>query len=421
MYNAPTVILYFCGEQTAIMLRLAFFILSSFVIHLGVSQDSLSNEQQSRMDQSDKGEQANFPVFSTNSDGSDSQSMWDSFPENRFIDSLRDDTLTSRFHSSYEMQFPSGKTFHLGVSQDSLGNEQQPRMEQSDKDEQSNFSLFSTNSYGSYSQSMWDYFPENRFIDSLRDDALISRFRSPFEMQFPSEKTFNRIDPYDPYMMDSFTRNPRAKSWFFLVSLFVILHVLYFKAVYPKQFQLRIQSLFRPYFFEDLMREQQIASFTGSLHAYVIGMMVFLLGINMYVLSLDYTRLNHVLVYFLVFTITAILLFGLYAVQLVFTRSLEISHILSRQLQRQINVNLLLAIVFLPLFLMLYYNGSGWVGDDLFKQMYYVPIFWLSVRFIFQIYGIIQDRQGLLSSFLYFCALEIIPYLLLIKYFETAL
>ena len=310
---------------------------------------------------------------------------------------------------------------HLGVSQDSLSNEQQQQIDQSAADEQAIFSVPSTNSFVPLSQSTWDYFPENRFIDSLREDTLISRFRSPLEMQFPSEKTFNGIDPYDPYMLDSFARNPRAKSWFFLVSLFVILHVLYFKAVYPKQFQLRIQSLFRPYSFEDLMREQQIGSFTGSLHAYVIGMMVFLLGINMYVLSLDYTRLNHVLVYFLAFAITAILLFGLYAIQFVFTSSLEINHILSRQLQRQINVNLLLAIVFLPLFLILYYNGSGWVGEDLFKQMYYVPIFWLSIRFIFQIYGIIRDRQGLLSSFLYFCTFEIIPYLLLIKYFETTL
>ena len=309
----------------------------------------------------------------------------------------------------------------VGYAQDSLINENQPPIAQTTTTAEANSSLSSTVTEGSISQSMWNYFPENRFIDSLRADTLISRFRSPIEMQFPSEKTFNGIDPYDPYTLESFARKPRAKSWFFLVSLFVILHVLYFKAVYPKQFQLRIQSLFRPYFFEDLMREQQIGSFTGSIHAYIIGMMVFLLGVNMYVLSLDYTRLNNVLVYLLAFAITAVLLFGLYAVQFVFTSSLEINHILSRQLQRQINVNLLLAIIFLPLFLILYYNGSGWVGEDLFKQMYYVPIFWLSIRFILQIYGIIRDGQGLLSAFLYFCAFEIIPYLLLIKYFETTL
>lgn len=309
----------------------------------------------------------------------------------------------------------------MGYSQDSLSNETQPQSVQITANDEDDLSASSTKSNGTFSQSMWNYFPENRFVDSLRADTLISRFRSPLEMQFPSDKTFNGINPFDPYTLESFARKPRAKSWFFLVSLFVILHILYFKAVYAKQFQLRIQSLFRPYFFEDLMREQQIGSFTGSIHAYVIGMMVFLLGVNMYVLSLDYTRLNHVLVYFLAFAITALLLFGLYAVQFVFTSSLEINHILSRQLQRQINVNLLLAIVFLPLFLILYYNGSGWVGEDLFKQMYYVPIFWLSIRFIFQIYGIIRDGQGLLSSFLYFCAFEIIPYLLLIKYFETTL
>src|SRR6056300_209967 len=105
---------------------------------------------------------------------------------------------------------------HLGVSQDSLSNEQQQQIDQSATDEQVNFSVSSTNSDVPLSQSMWDYFPENRFIDSLREDTLISRFRSPLEMQFPSEKTFNGIDPYDPYMLDSFARN-LGFSW--LVSL----------------------------------------------------------------------------------------------------------------------------------------------------------------------------------------------------------
>lgn len=277
-----------------------------------------------------------------------------------------------------------------------------------------------TNTNG-VNSAMWNYFPENRFVDSLRNDSSVTRFRAPFFLQLPSRVTYNGIDPYDPYTLESFARKPRAKTWFFIVSLLVIIYILYFKVAFPKQFQLRVQSLFRPYFFEDLMREQQIGSFTGSIHAYVIGMMVFLMSINLYVLSLDYTKLNNVWVFVVAFAIASILLFALYAVQLLFTSSVEITHVLARQLQRQINVNLLLAMVFLPVFLVLYYNGSGWVGDELFQQMYYVPIFWLSVRFLIQLLGILRDKQGLLSAFLYFCAFEIIPYLLLIKYFDTTL
>ena len=44
------------------MLRFAFFIISVFVTHLGVSQDSLSNEQQQQIDQSATDEQADLGV-----------------------------------------------------------------------------------------------------------------------------------------------------------------------------------------------------------------------------------------------------------------------------------------------------------------------------------------------------------------------
>lgn len=267
----------------------------------------------------------------------------------------------------------------------------------------------------------WYYFPENRFVDSLRVDSLAQRFVVGLQLQFPTEKAYRVRDKYDPFLHEIYFRKARGKTWFFAVAVIVLLYFIYYRAVFQRQFELRISSLFRPYFFEDLMREQQISSAAGSVHAFVIGLIIFVLGVMLYLINLDFNKLNTFLMFLLVLFAWSGLSIMLYFLQWMFTFSLKIDAFLSRNLQRQINVNLSVGLILLPLFLIAYYNGTEWQEQWVLRNMYYVLIAWISLRLWIQLFGIIRDGMLNLTSILYFCTLEIIPYLLLIKFLQNSL
>ena len=46
----------------------------------------------------------------------------------------------------------------------------------------------------------WYYFPENRFVDSLRVDSLAQRFAVGLQLQFPTDKAYRLRDKYDPFL-----------------------------------------------------------------------------------------------------------------------------------------------------------------------------------------------------------------------------
>lgn len=267
----------------------------------------------------------------------------------------------------------------------------------------------------------WFYFPENRFVDSLRVDSLAARFSVGLELQFPTVKVYRTVDKYDPFLHELYFRTARGKTWFFIVAIIVLLYLIYYRSVFKRQFELRVSSMFRPYFFEDLMREQQISSAAGSVHAYSIGLIVFVLGVMLYLINLDFNNLNTFLMFIVVLTAWSGLSLFLYFLQWIFSFSLKIDVFLSRNLQRQINVNLSIALLMLPLFLIAYYNGTEWQEQWILRNMYYLLIVWISLRLWVQFWGIIRDSMLNLTSILYFCNLEIIPYLLLIKFLQNSL
>lgn len=267
----------------------------------------------------------------------------------------------------------------------------------------------------------WFYFPENRFVDSLRVDSLAARFAVGLELQFPTDKAYRTKDKYDPFLHELYFRKARGKTWFFIVAVIVILYLIYYRSVFKRQFDLRVSSMFRPYYFEDLMREQQISSAAGSVHAYSIGLIVFVLGVMLYLINLDFNKLNTFLMFIVVLTAWSGLSLFLYFLQWIFSFSLKIDTFLSRNLQRQINVNLSIGVIMLPLFLIAYYNGTEWKEQWILRNMYYLLIVWISLRLWVQFWGIIRDSMLNLTSILYFCTLEIIPYLLLIKFLQNSL
>jgi len=254
-----------------------------------------------------------------------------------------------------------------------------------------------------------------RFADSLSKNRG-GRFTNGFDLQIPSQKIAFDPDPYNPYSHEEYVRITRNKSWYLWTTLIIIIYFVYYKSVFPKQFQLRVGSFIRNYHFEDLISEQKTTSAAGSIHANVFGTLVFVQGIILFLLTQDLTKINNIYIFLLALIITSFGTIVLYLIQWVFTSSMGLSELMTRQVQRQINVNLLLGLTFIPLFLLLYYNSDNNWAVFITKNLKYLLLGWILLRIWVQIRGIFQDRVLNFTSILYFCTLEILPYALLVKY-----
>lgn len=259
-----------------------------------------------------------------------------------------------------------------------------------------------------------------KFADSLTKDSG-GRFTNRFDFQIPSQKVAFDPDPYNPNNHEEYARITRNKSWYLWSTLFILVYFVYFKNVFPKQFQLRVGSFIRNYHFEDLMNEQKISSAAGSIHANLFGTLVFVQGVILFLLTQDLTRINNIYIFLIALIITSFGTLVIYLIQWVFTTSMDLNELMSRQIQRQINVNLLLGLIFIPLFLLLYYNSDNNWAVWIMANLKFVLLGWILLRIWVQIRGIFQDRVLNFTTILYFCTLELLPYALLVKYIYSIL
>lgn len=267
----------------------------------------------------------------------------------------------------------------------------------------------------------WDEYRAYKFIDSCRTDTLRRYLDSPLMFELPSKRVAQSPDPFNPFIHETYLHVARGRFWFFGLSIFILIYFIYFRAVFSKQLELRLKSFLKKYFFEDLINEQRISSVAGSIHAYIIGLLVFCQGVLLYIITSEYVRLNSLITYLLALVFVSLLFLLHYFMQFTFTSSLEIAELWKRQMQRQINVNLVFGMAMLPIFILVYYNGSQLQHINLSLIVLSILIIWIVTRLIVQLLGLFQDNYRSFVAILYFCTLEVIPYLLLFKYIKSTL
>lgn len=267
----------------------------------------------------------------------------------------------------------------------------------------------------------WAEYHAYMFRDSFKTDSLKKLLYAPTELTLPQKRVAVSPDPFNPFIHETYLRVARGRFWFFGLSVFIILYFIYYRAVFVKQLELRFKSFIKNYYFEDLIREQKVSSIAGTIHAYMIGLLVFCQGVLLYIITSEYVRLNSLLTYILALVFVAAIIGLHYIFQFAFTSSLEIAELWKRQIQRQINVNLVFSIVMLPVFMITYYNGSKLQDINLSLIVLSILIIWISARLIIQLLGLFQDNYRSFVSILYFCTLEAIPYFILFKYLKSTL
>jgi hypothetical protein len=252
------------------------------------------------------------------------------------------------------------------------------------------------------------------FLDSLKGGKLDSVSAQISRIDYGAKVKYNYRDPFDPYNNQVFYRHGQGKFWFFGLGMILLVVIMYFRAAYPKQFELRIKGIFNGYYFNELVNDRTVTQYSGGAGVvFVLSQAVFSAGAMLYMIYGGYLQLNNFWVFILFYLAVLGGVMGLQAIQFLFASSVHMESMMRRLIQRQYNVNFVLALVFFPLFLVTYYNGYKFDGAPLAEWVSFMLVLWIVIRSILSFVGLFQDRQLNFLAFLYFCTLEILPYTVL--------
>ena len=253
-----------------------------------------------------------------------------------------------------------------------------------------------------------------RFLDSLKGGKLDSLTSQITRIDYGSNVKYNYRDPFDPYNNQVFYRHGQGKFWFFGLGMILLVVIMYFRAAYPKQFELRIKGIFNGYYFNELVNDRTVTQYSGGAGVvFVLSQAVFSAGAMLYMIFGGYLQLNNFWVFILFYLAVLGGVMGLQAIQFLFASSVHMESMMRRLIQRQYNVNFVLALIFFPLFLVTYYNGYKFGDAPLADWVSFMLVLWIVIRSILSFVGLFQDRQLNFLAFLYFCTLEILPYTVL--------
>lgn len=249
------------------------------------------------------------------------------------------------------------------------------------------------------------------FLDSIKQGKLDTVADNLGRVHHGTKITLESANLFDPYKNPTYYRRGQGKFWYFGIGMCLLLVFMYYRAAFPKQFELRIRSVLNPYYYNELMNDRTITQFGGgSSVVFVLTQAVFASGILLNLIFNGYLQLNNFFVFVFLYlaVLGAVMLQQM--IQFLFASSVNIEEMVRRQIQRQYNVNFLLSLIYFPLFLVFYYNGYKYHGVNLSHWISFILVLWVVIRSIYAFVGLFQDRQLTFLAFLYFCTLEILPY-----------
>lgn len=266
-----------------------------------------------------------------------------------------------------------------------------------------------TDSIG-YRYSIWQI----PFVDSMRTDSLRQVLQDRFKIHPPLVKHGKVVDPFDPFGKENFIRKGLGKFWFFLVFLLIAGILLYFRNAFPNQLLLRLRSLFNAYHFRELVSDFGLTFTSGSVVAGLISTLIMAQAIVVIVVYSGYIQLNSVIFYILVvlgLVLWRLLVFSLQSIE---AFVLDISQLARSQMQRQINVDLAISLLVFPVVTLAYFNSSYLREVNVSLTVAIIVTVWVTIRILFEFFGLLRENGITLTGILYFCAFEILPHAVLL-------
>lgn len=249
---------------------------------------------------------------------------------------------------------------------------------------------------------------ESKFLDTLNTDSLRALLVAPLKIHIPTEKVNAIIDPYDALNNELYAQKSTSKIWFFIAIFLTIMGFSLYIQNFPSQFILRLQSLLNPQKYKELLAEKRSRIMNGSIYLLLLNGLVQSLVFSLLLLRLRYFELNNASFFILLLFSLIIIKSCILGIQYIQAKVLDLQDAQQNMIQRHINVELVFSLIFLPVSLFYYYNPQFLFG---ISEVWYILfcLIPLIFRSLAQIYGIFQDSAFKVQVLLYFCALEILP------------
>lgn len=276
----------------------------------------------------------------------------------------------------------------------------------------------SADSFPSYNR-VWRVHP---FADSMRTDSTRKILRAHFTPQFNKTPLPRQDDPLSPFRNLVYKRQSISRNWFFYSTLLILLMLIANRSFFPSLFYARFRALFSRSQFNDLLEDMKTNIGPSSILSVLIGQAAYAQLIVVWCMYSGYIQLANNPVFFIV--LLALLL--LWRLILFLNQSLHCYLLDLTAMHRIItlfktNFELFTALGLLPLSLILYFNVEPLTHPEAGNLILYLLLLLLVLRVIISVF--MQIRYGFFNFFgiLYFCALEILPHLLLFTFIRQTL
>ena len=248
------------------------------------------------------------------------------------------------------------------------------------------------------------------FVDTLQTDSLRRELRKNFALIGPMKRVAAVKDPFDPFHHEQFKRIGVGKFWYFIIVVLALGVLVYYRRYFGKQFQLRLQSLIYNYYYRDLVSETSISFTTGSILSIVFSNLVLAQLLVLITIYLKFFSLNHIVYFIFIFMLIVLWKLFIYGVQKFQAFILEKEHVLRNFTQRHINIDLVMAMVAMPVLCVVYYNGNYFDRDSMLLILSGLLAFWIALRIGMELFGMFMDGDVSLTTMMYFCGLEMLPH-----------
>jgi hypothetical protein len=246
--------------------------------------------------------------------------------------------------------------------------------------------------------------------------------RAHFTPQFNKTPLPRQEDPLSPFLNLVYKRQSISRNWFFYSTVLVLLMLIANRSFFPSLFYARFRALFSRSQFNDLLEDMKTNIGPSSILSVLIGQAAYAQLIVVWCVYSGYIQLANNPLFFIV--LLALLL--LWRLVLFLNQSLHCYLLDLTAMHRIItlfktNFELFTALWLLPLSLILYFNVEPLMHPEAGNLILYLLLLLLVIRVIISMF--MQIRYGFFNFFgiLYFCALEILPHLLLFTFIRQTL
>ena len=260
------------------------------------------------------------------------------------------------------------------------------------------------------------------FSDSMRTDSTRKMLRALYAPAFNKTPLPRNEDPLSPFLNLVYKKNTLTKTWFFFISLLIILLIIANRSFFQTLFYARYHALYSRSRFNDLLLNMKNNIGPSSIMSVLTAQAVFAQLIVVWFIASGYAQLANNPLFYL--ALLVLLLF--WRLALFLTQSLHCFILDLTPMHRIItlfktNLELFAGIMLLPLALVLYFNIEPLEHQWVAPLLLYLLIIMLLMRIAISVF--MQIRHGYFNFFgmLYFCALEILPHLLLYSFIRQSL